>query len=171
MRLLPFRMAVAVAGAVVASCSTRPSPGVVDAPLPAPVPMVEIAMRDHAFDYDPDIPAGRVVFRGRNVGQVPHRLTLLPLPDDVPPIDEQLRSPQRRFIEPFAGFADRLPGEVESFAVNLAPGQRYAMICYVVDADGEPHYRKGMSSEFRTAPAAGDSTVTTEPSSTTTAQP
>lgn len=157
--------AVLAAGTLLASCSTRQigNAGPLDAPLPAPAPIVEVEMRDYAFDYDSAIPAGRVVFRARNIGKVAHRLALLPLPEDVPPIDEQLASSQRRFLEPFAAFANRPPGAVGSFAVNLAPGQRYAMICYVVDADGEPHYRKGMSSEFRTPPGTGGSPATSGP--------
>jgi len=117
--------------------------------------VVIVAMRDHRFEFDPVIPAGRVVFRMDNAGQAPHRLTLFPLPEDLPPIDVQLRGDQRRLLKPFAGIYDRPPGDTGTFAVDLAPGQRYAMICSLRDEDGQPHYLKGMASEFRTPPAPG----------------
>lgn len=125
------------------------------APVPEPAPVVEVTMADHRFDYDASaIPAGRVVFLARNVGKVVHNMVMIPLAEDVPPIDVQLRGTERRLVEPFAGFYERPPGEVGSFAVDLAPGTRYAMICSVTDSEGEPHWRKGMATEFRTA--AGD---------------
>lgn len=142
---------------VVASCSrtSRPQPAPVRTPLPAAAPVVDVTMSEYAFDYDPAVPPGRVVFRARNMGSIPHRITLFSLADDVPPIDVQLRGAERRLVEPIAGFYNRPPGEVGTFAVDLAPNQRYALICFVVDADGASHAVKGMSSEFRTAPVGG----------------
>lgn len=110
-------------------------------------------MDDYQFDFDPSVPAGRVVFRLKNTGQDPHHLVLFPLPEDLPPIEEQLRGSQRRLLEPFAGIYDREPGDTGTFAVDLVPGRRYAMVCSIVADDGEPHWRKGMITEFRT-PAA-----------------
>jgi hypothetical protein len=110
-------------------------------------------MLDYRFDYDPEIPSGRVVFQILNAGDVPHQLTLFPLPEDLPPIDEQLRGSQRRFLEPFASIYRRAPGERGTFAVDLEPDRRYAMVCYLEADDGEPHWMKGMVSEFRAPPA------------------
>lgn len=111
-------------------------------------------MDEYGFRYDPAIPDGRVVFRFDNVGQLPHRVTMVPLDEDVPPIDEQLQGAERRFTSPFAGIPDRPPGASGTFAVELVPGVRYAMICFVEDADGRTHASKGMSTEFRTVSAA-----------------
>ncbi len=109
-----------------------------------------VTMHDYRFDYDPAIPSGRVVLRIHNAGDAPHHLTLFPLPEDFPPIDEQLRGEQRRFLEPFASIYERAPGDIGTFAVDLEPGTRYAMVCYLEADDGEPHWMKGMVSEFRT---------------------
>lgn len=106
-------------------------------------------MREFRFVYDNPIPAGHVVFEVRNVGKLPHRLSLLPLPEDLPPINEQLKGTERRGLSPFAGVPTRLPGDRGVFAAGLAPGVRYALVCFVVDADGVSHAQKGMSAEFR----------------------
>ncbi len=141
-------MGLALAAVVATSCSSPAEPSI---PLPAGDPTVVVAMDEYRFDYDPEVPAGRVVFRFDNVGQLPHRVTMLPLPEDFPPIEEQLRSAERRVITPFAGIPDRPPGASETFAVDLLPGVRYALICFVEDPDGQSHAQKGMASEFRAA--------------------
>lgn len=117
--------------------------------LPASSPVVTVAMKDHSFDHPDAIPSGRVVFEFRNLGSTTHRATLLPLPDDLPPIDEQLRGDDRRAIDPLAAIYERRPGRTGTFAVDLVRGQRYAFVCFVVGEDGISHARKGMSSEFR----------------------
>lgn len=132
------------------SCSGRSSSSSPAAPGPQPPPVVVVTMEDYRFDYDRDIPSERVVFRVHNAGDSPHQLTLFPLPEDVPPIEEQLRGEQRRFVEPFAGIYDRAPGDSGTFAVDLEPGTRYAMVCFLEAEDGEPHWMKGMASEFLT---------------------
>jgi hypothetical protein len=109
---------------------------------------VRITMREYRFDFDPQIPRGRVVFRVDNAGSIEHALTLIGLADDVPPLDEQLRSENRRGAPTFARVPSRPPGVRTKFAVDLAPG-RYGLICFVVDPDGVMHGIKGMAAEFR----------------------
>lgn len=163
---VPWPAAAAVVAAVTAlgGCSS----GSAERPVaPKPAPVVTVDMLDYRFELDRSVPAGRVVFRIRNRGEVPHHLTMLPLPQDVPPIAEQLRGTQRRVVEPYAGIYERQPGDTGTFAVDLAPGRRYALICSVPDEDGQPHWRKGMATEFRTpgtppaaAPADGATPTT-----------
>ena len=105
-------------------------------------------MTEYRFAHQPEVPAGRTVFRTVNAGAEPHSLILVELDDDVPPIDEQLRSPNRRGAPTYAQIPQRPPDSRDSFAVDLGPG-RYAFICFVRDAAGDPHSLKGMSSEFR----------------------
>lgn len=105
-------------------------------------------MREYAFAYTPPRRAGRIVFRARNAGTAHHELKLLVLPDDVPPIREQLRSPARRLVPSVATMLTRAPGRKGTFAVELEPG-RYALVCFLPDADGVQHAHKGMASEFR----------------------
>lgn len=129
--------------------------------LPAGPPTVEVTMDEYRFDYNPNIPPGRVLFRVTNAGELVHRLTMVPLPEELPPIDQQLRGSQRQFLTPFAGVPNRQPGTRTAFTVDLVPGVRYAMICFVVDPDGQSHASKGMSSEYRVAPAEAAPTPST----------
>lgn len=120
--------------------------------LPAGPQVVEVEMTDFAFRYDVSIASGRVLFRVANRGKSHHNLSLIPLSDDIPPIDQQLRGTERRAITPLATIKARPPGTRTSFAAELAPGVRYAMVCFVDDAHGS-HALRGMSSEFRTSGA------------------
>jgi len=114
--------------------------------------VVTVVLREYRFKLDKAVPAGRVVFRLRNAGRLEHRPALLPLADDLPPLDQQLRGGQRAAIAPFAGTSTRPPGTTAAFAVDLAPGTRYGLICFIRDQDGVSHAVKGMNLEFRTAP-------------------
>lgn len=149
-RLNPFWRscgAVVLAG-MVAACSNKSA----GPPLPPGPPLVSVEMDEFRFSYKPPIPSGRVVFNVTNVGKRRHVLALLALAEDLPPIDQQLKGPDRAFITPFAGVARVEPGTKGAFAVDLAPGVRYAMICTVRAADGQTHALKGMNSEFRAGP-------------------
>lgn len=132
---------------VVAACTASSSPA--RPPLPPGPAQVDVAMREYAFDYNKAIPAGRVVFRAHNAGRLQHYLTLVPLPEDMPPINEQLHGTTRRNLDDFAGITTRLPGGRSSFAVDLVAGHRYALLCFIQDPDGVNHAFKGMNSEFR----------------------
>lgn len=142
--LAALLLVVAVPG-----CATGSPQGAAPPPVPAPAPVVEVTMTDFRFDIARPIPAGRVVFRMTNAGQSSHNLILIPVPEDLPPIEEQIRGSQRRLVEPYAGIYDRAPGDTGTFAVNLLPGQRYAILCTMVGEDGEGHSKKGMALEFR----------------------
>jgi hypothetical protein len=105
-------------------------------------------MSEYAFTHPPRVSPGRVVVRARNLGRLPHELVMVILPEDVPPIGEQLRSPERRVVASLASLPARGPAREGTFAVDLAPG-RYAFICFVADEDGGQHDQKGMSSELQ----------------------
>lgn len=129
---------------VAASCEASPPS------LPAGPATVGITMSEHRFSYEPPTSTGRVVFAVRNEGRVDHELVLVEVPADLPPLEDQLRSANRRVIATLASVPRRQPGRTGTFAVDLAPG-RYGLICFVEDADGVQHAQKGMSSEFRLA--------------------
>jgi hypothetical protein len=120
-----------------------------DPPLPEAPQHLEVTLEDYRFVYDQAVPRGRVVVHVRNAGQVQHQLALNAIPEDFPPIDEQLRGETRRATRPIIDVT-RPPGADAVFAVDLEPG-RYAFICFLEDADGIRHYLKGMSAEFRVA--------------------
>jgi hypothetical protein len=77
-------------------------------------------------------------------------MVLIAVGDDIPPIDQQLRSGNRLVVPTVARLSPRGPGRWGTFAVDLPPG-RYAMVCFVKDPDGGQHAQKGMSAEFRIA--------------------
>ncbi len=123
--------------------------------LPPPPPEVLVEMEEYRYQYEEPIPSGRVVFRFRNNGEVEHRPVLLPLSDELPPIQEQLRGDTRATAAPFAGIPPRQPGETGAFAVDLVPGLRYALICFARDSQDRPHATQGMAIEFRAIEANG----------------
>jgi len=104
-------------------------------------------MDEYRFDHGP-IPRGRVVFHVVNRGHVAHRMSVVPLPEDLPPIEVQLHGDDRRALSTLAAVPDTQPGDSAEVAVDLGPG-RYALICFITDPDGQSHALKGMASEFR----------------------
>jgi len=112
--------------------------------------VVNVSMTEYGFHYNGVIPRGRVVFNVTNAGHEDHKLTLVYLPDDVPPIMEQLHGDERRVVDPLAGTVQRPPGSRDSFAVDLSQG-RWAFICFLLKPDGRTHAELGMASEFRVA--------------------
>lgn len=110
--------------------------------------VVDVTMRDYRFEYEPPRASGRIVFRARNEGRLSHELVLVFLDEGIPPLEEQLRSSERRVVPTLAGLPRRGAGRAGTFAVDLAPG-RYGLICFLKDADGRQHDQKGMNAEFR----------------------
>lgn len=125
-----------------------PTPAAREKPLPPPPQVVPLSLQDYRFDYEPPVSQGRVVFRVHNAGSQAHEVVLVPLPDDFPPIDKQLRSEKRQGAATIVDLPTQPPGATTTFAVDLAPG-RYAMVCFREGADKEIHALKGMTSEFR----------------------
>lgn len=140
----PRRARLVAAAALLAAACAR-----AEAPLPPSPPVVDVTMLEYRFEHGP-VPGGRVVFRITNVGRVPHRLSLVPLPADLPPIVEQLRGSERQVLATLATIPETPPGGSGTFAVDLEPG-RYAMICFIVEPGGRSHAREGMATEFRIA--------------------
>lgn len=115
--------------------------------LPASPPVVTVTMTDDHFAYAGPIHAGRTVFVAVNKGHVVHRLELVPLPKDFPPITVQLHGSERRPVQIMASTPYTSPGQTGSFAVDLPPG-RYAFISFLIDRDGVSQALKGMATEF-----------------------
>ncbi|HVE47435.1 MAG TPA: sialidase family protein [Acidimicrobiales bacterium] len=148
---------VPVAAAILVTRAGSTTPGYAD--LPVRPPTVVVAMREQAFSYSRPVPSGRVLFRVPNRGSLVHRLVMVPLADDLPGIGGLIGDDQITVVAPFAAVRPQAPGATGTFAVDLAPGARYAMVCLVRDRDGKTHAQKGMVSEFRaggggTKPAA-----------------
>lgn len=118
------------------------------APLPPSAGLVRVGMEEYRFDLRPRVPRGRVVFRARNTGTRRHELVLLPIPEDFPPIAEQLRGKRRRIVGTLAFIQPLRPRGAGVLAVDLRPG-RYAMVCLLQGRDGVRHAERGMATEFR----------------------
>lgn len=56
--------------------------------------------------------------------------------------------PGRRALSVLAGVPPLLPGQSDSFAVDLVPA-RYAIVCFLIASDGTSEALKGMAAEFR----------------------
>lgn len=153
-----FAAVVVLAGHAATSCGGSSPPQRPAAP-PSPA-VVVVTMNEYRFRPSATrLRAGRVVFRMVNAGREPHSPALVPLDEDVPPIDVQVSSAERRIVAPFAGVNTRLPGAVGTFAVDLVAGRRYAFVCYASTAEEKAHSKLGMTWEFRTAGATDPSPV------------
>ena len=128
----------------------------VRAPLPTAPPPILVTMREYRFDFNAaSIHRGRVIFKVVNDGKLVHRLALIPLPEDFPPIEEQLHGTVRQVVQEAVAIRNLEPpakgqqhGMTESFAFDLYPG-RYAFVSLYIDPDGVAQALKGMANEFR----------------------
>ena len=165
MRGRGWLLARLVPAALLATGTGCSSDGPKGAPLPAAPPVVTVHMKEYVFEHPTPVPSGRVVFRFENEGRLVHQPDLVLLSENIPPIQEQLRGDERAAVGQFAGIPPRNPGESGSYAVDLVPGQRYAMICFARDPDDdESHALQGMATEFRAGggPAPPTTTTTTQ---------
>lgn len=167
-------LAVAVAGLVgvlAAGCTAAES----DAPVPDPVPTVDVAVADDELAVAESVPAGRVVLAFENTGEKPHRVVMIPMGADWPPIHQELANDIERpmRIRARIGFLD--PGEMATIAVELADGQRYALLDPSEAPDGRQYMDVGVAGEFRAGSADGQasppSSESPPPSPTATASP
>lgn len=148
---------VALAGLVGTACSG----GQPREPLPPSAATVQVRLLDDELVHDEPVPAGRVVFRVENAGDAVHRVALLPLPDDAVPLDEELANDTPQSVELIARVGGLQPDERGVFAVDLATGQRYALVDFSKAADGTSHARLGVAAEFRTHADAAPSSQPT----------
>jgi hypothetical protein len=67
-------------------------------------------MREYRFEYDPSLGAGRTVFQVHNDGREGHVFGLYLLPDDLPPIEEQLKGENRQVVDALLELPRAQPG-------------------------------------------------------------
>lgn len=117
------------------------------APLPPQPTIVEVTMRDHAFDVEPKppLPVGRAVFEARNAGQAMHELAVVALPERD--TDHQVPSSGGMAVPTLGVIHARAPGERGRVAVDLTPG-RYALVCLVRTDEGLAHTELGQRMDF-----------------------
>lgn len=161
-RLWRLVAAAVVLAGLLAGCAGA---GSSEEPLPPEAATVEVRLADDELSLEGrPVPAGRVVFEVRNVGEHDHRLTLAPIGDDRPPMEQDVADETERPIRQLARVPTLKPGETGTFAVDLAPDQRYAMVDYAEAPDGTQYMDLGVVGEFRTQPA-GRSTSSPGPAS------
>jgi hypothetical protein len=119
-----------------------------DAPLPPRAQVLEVAMKEYRFGYRPPSSPGRVVLSAKNNGKLRHEVVLLELPEDFPPIKEQLAGENRRAVGTLAYTKPVRPGRRGVLAVDLKRA-RYAMVCLQQAGHGRRHAERGMATEFR----------------------
>lgn len=109
-----------------------------------------VDVADYTFHHVPTVPRGRVVLRAANHGSVDHSVVILSLPEDLPPLQDQLLGDERRAVALLGRILALVPGSEDSIALDLGPG-RYGIVCNMRYDDGSPHSVKGMNSEFTVA--------------------
>ena len=126
-----------------ASCAVAPA-----GQLPPSPPTVHVVMRDYWFDFNGrSIPQGRVVFQITNGGAQYHQLALIPIPEDLPPIKQQVTGADRRVVSELVSSPPLQPGAIDTFAADLTPG-RWGFVDFFIGPEGS-HAALGMAAEFR----------------------
>jgi uncharacterized cupredoxin-like copper-binding protein len=117
-----------------------------------PAPTRQLTLVDFAFTLDTPLTAGRHVIHVRNAGTEAHEADIIKatptagLREYLAWIDSGAKGLPP--VAPVAAFGDIYPGREAWVAVHLTPG-RYFMLCEVpAKADGRPHFKHGMVTEF-----------------------
>jgi len=121
------------------------------APPAEPKADIVATLSDYAFELSTPLTAGTHTLRVQTVGPQLHELNIEQLAPGKALADAQRwmtrgmkgQPPTR----PVGGFEGPSVGTVGWFTVTLAPG-KYLLICYVPDADGKPHFMRGMVQEI-----------------------
>ena len=140
--MLPVVASTAVA---LAGCSSSHH---VRAPLPPPPQVVHVTITDQHYQFDAGIHAGRTVFVAHNTGRAMHSIQLFPVADDVPPVDEQIHGDRRIQVVHYANVQVKA-GATTTFAVDLAPKQRYFMLDFNFKSGTRVWALDGLNAEFR----------------------
>jgi uncharacterized cupredoxin-like copper-binding protein len=110
---------------------------------------VTVTGREYSFDMPTDVKAGRTTFTLDNKGQEAHVLVIFKLGEGVT-LDQAMQSNSGEGVEGQWGSDIAARGETEELTFDLTPGN-YGAICFVPDAQGQPHFMLGMQKEFTVA--------------------
>ncbi len=157
-------LAPAVAALIAAPGATAGGPG-----SPAATPAVTIVTTEYGFTLPASLPAGPTLLRLSNHGKAVHHVTLVQLlngkrlPDLMAALAKPGPPPAWAVL---AGGPNAVnPGGSSSAVVDLQPG-RYALLCFVPDPDGKPHFMKGMTRELTVTGAEPKAAPPTRPEMT-----
>lgn len=123
-------------------------------PEAEPVPDVTISLVDFEYKLSKPMTAGRHTVRVVNNGQQVHETLVLQLPAKgtakafgaaLAPGKPPASSPPGK---PIGGVVGLAPGDSAVFQIDFKPGH-YGLLCLFPDHDtGQPHFEKGMATEF-----------------------
>ena len=159
---------------VLQACGDGEAPQGGDDQSPAPrATAFSVQGSDFAFEHPPTVQAGAVEFQFTNRGQAQHVLIMARVNPGVT-LDEArealLSDEPPQGPPPFTfvpGVGEVSPGQNGNSTSVVQAGQ-YLMICPIPDADGTPHFAKGMVSSFEATGAGAGSLPTAQ--ATVTAQ-
>lgn len=163
---MPSRLllAPAIAALVAAPAATAGGPG-----SPPATPAVTIVTAEYGFTLPASVAAGPTVLRLSNHGKTVHHVTLIRLENGKRVADLvavlSKPGPPPTWAVPVGGPNAVGPGGTASAVVDLHPG-RYALLCFVPDPDGKPHFMKGMARELLVTGVAPKAAPPTRPEMT-----
>lgn len=118
--------------------------------VPEGATAVDLALSEFAFNFEAsEITSGNFAFNVENIGAEQHDIAFARVPEDLD-LEQAVRSedePPGLEDEGYVGPFEPGTETTVLFPGPLEPG-RYAMVCFVEAADGEPHALKGMIAEF-----------------------
>lgn len=170
------RLLAMAATVAVTACSVKETPQTADtaadtaAVAAAPVAnIVAITAIDHKFEAPDQIPAGLTKFNLTDNGKAHHHASLIRL-DSGKTFEEFMAgmkamkpgTPPPGWVIPAGGPNAVVPGSSSSLTTVLAPGN-YAIVCFIPDEKGIPHFAHGMVKPLTVTP--NPSAVTAEPAS------
>jgi hypothetical protein len=129
----------------------------------------DLSTSEYAFIPEAqDVTGGVVAFNVSNVGGEEHEVFIAKVPEDLD-IEQALQSEQEpEGVEDIGSIVGLAPGTDATllFQDELAPG-RYALLCFVSNAEGTPHAFLGMIGEFNVLDGAAPGDGTTPESEAT----
>lgn len=113
--------------------------------------VVTVTAKDFSYDGPAEIPAGMTTFKLINDGKVLHHLSIVRLDSGktIKDLEAALALPAAppRWAVPMGGPNAPDPTKESNATLDLTPGN-YAMVCFVDQPGGVPHFAKGMIRPF-----------------------
>lgn len=108
---------------------------------------VAVVGTEYAFEVDTTLAAGPTAFTFDNAGEEEHEMFVVRLVEGASLDDALAADDPEALTEEEIGVAVVDPGEQGFLNADLVPGT-YGMVCFIPDADGEPHAMLGMVAEL-----------------------
>lgn len=143
--------------------STAAAAAAVAAAVPATPPVITITAKDFSYEAPDTVTAGMVTVRLVNQGTTFHHVQFVRLTDGKTAADFEAGlksakpgSPPPPWAHEVAGPNSPDPGGEQTITEQLEAGN-YAIVCFIPDGKGVPHFMKGMIRALTVRPATGAS--------------